>query len=255
MAWQDLAAQYPGTFDADVGDADMPLKLAEIVETLRDTDLAAQEFEMQRDGLLEDLQQKVYDGYWQVSTLRTVADIWKGWMDAADEAGKTRMEKQAKSYQRQIDELVRVKNNAMANLKKARKERDEANAERIKSVRELRKSKKKAIETLRKNWKKATEGRHKTAERRKIEKTVRELEKLLLKGDKKKHVKEGMASPGAQPGPLFVDVQDDAWYYGAVSWASGEGIVQGVGDYRFAPEDGLLRRDAVCLLYRWYSKV
>lgn len=64
-----------------------------------------------------------------------------------------------------------------------------------------------------------------------------------------------MASPAAQPGPLFVDVQDDAWYYGAVSWAAGEGIAQGVGGHRFEPEGDLLRRDAVCLIYRWYSKV
>ena len=60
--------------------------------------------------------------------------------------------------------------------------------------------------------------------------------------------------PAAKPGPLFVDVQDGAWYYGAVSWAAGEGIVEGVGDHRFAPTDGLLRRDAVCMLHRWYQK-
>lgn len=147
VAWQDLAAQYPGTFDADVGDADMPLRLAEIVETLRDTDLAAQEFEMQRDGLLEDLRQKVYDGYWQVSTLRTVADIWKGRMDAADAAGKARLEEQAKSYQRQIDELKRRNEKASDGLARTRTEIARLNAEHTETLRQLRKEKREGIRT------------------------------------------------------------------------------------------------------------
>lgn len=57
--------------------------------------------------------------------------------------------------------------------------------------------------------------------------------------------------PDAKPGPLFADVQDGAWYYGAVSWAAGVGIVEGVGGHLFAPLDGLLRRDAVCMMHRF----
>lgn len=57
--------------------------------------------------------------------------------------------------------------------------------------------------------------------------------------------------PDAKPGPLFADVQDGAWYYGAVSWAAGVGIVEGVGGHLFAPLDGLLRRDAVCMMHRY----
>lgn len=65
-----------------------------------------------------------------------------------------------------------------------------------------------------------------------------------------------MASPKPKGHAIpFADVAGDAWYYPAVAWAWEQGIVYGVGGNRFAPADGLLRRDAVCLIHRWYQKV
>lgn len=172
--WQDLASRYPAVFDPDVGDADMPLKLADAVAQLRNTDLAAMESEVQQDGLAEDLRQKIYDGYWKASTLYTVAD----------------------KYQKEIDKLKQQHRDTMEKLDKARRERDAANFDRINSVRKLRDSKNKAIETIRKNYKdsrkKSVEGRKKTAMRHKIQRVVKELNDLLLKPDKKRHVPEGL---------------------------------------------------------------
>lgn len=49
----------------------------------------------------------------------------------------------------------------------------------------------------------------------------------------------------------FDDVPATAWYNDAVTWAWERGIVKGIGDHQFAPLDGLLRRDAVCMLHRY----
>lgn len=53
----------------------------------------------------------------------------------------------------------------------------------------------------------------------------------------------------------FADVPTSAWYCEAVTWAWEQFIVYGVTEHNFAPTEPLLRRDAVCMLHRWYTKV
>lgn len=50
----------------------------------------------------------------------------------------------------------------------------------------------------------------------------------------------------------FDDINTEVWYNDAVTWAYENNIVKGVGGHYFAPEDDLLRRDTVCVLYRIY---
>ena len=49
----------------------------------------------------------------------------------------------------------------------------------------------------------------------------------------------------------FNDVADNAWYAESVKWAAENGIVSGVGDNNFAPEDTLTREQMVTMLYRY----
>ena len=49
----------------------------------------------------------------------------------------------------------------------------------------------------------------------------------------------------------FADVSDGAWYAGAVNWAASAGIVSGVGDGRFAPEQSISREQFALILYRY----
>ena len=49
----------------------------------------------------------------------------------------------------------------------------------------------------------------------------------------------------------FNDVADDAWYAESVKWAAQNGIVSGVGNNNFAPEDTLTREQMVTMLYRY----
>ncbi len=57
-------------------------------------------------------------------------------------------------------------------------------------------------------------------------------------------------TPPAQ-GETFSDVAEGAWYAPAVAWASANGIVKGVGDGSFRPDDVLTREQFATILYRY----
>ena len=48
----------------------------------------------------------------------------------------------------------------------------------------------------------------------------------------------------------FDDVVEGAWYYDAVRWAYGAGIIEGYGDGRFSPDDTLTREQMAAIIYR-----
>lgn len=49
----------------------------------------------------------------------------------------------------------------------------------------------------------------------------------------------------------FADVPEDAWYYDAVAWAVTEGIVNGVSEERFAPDQAMTRQELAAVLWRY----
>lgn len=49
----------------------------------------------------------------------------------------------------------------------------------------------------------------------------------------------------------FSDVPNNTWYTQAVAWASENGIVQGVGNGKFAPNDNITREQLSAMLYRF----
>ena len=51
--------------------------------------------------------------------------------------------------------------------------------------------------------------------------------------------------------PQFDDVSPGTWYYDAVSWAAGQGIVSGLGDGFFAPARGITRQEMAVLLHQY----
>ena len=137
------------------------------------------EYIYEEDLLEQDLIGQVYDSYWRVSTLRTVADV----------------------KQKEINRLKAQHANRMQELKDAHTE----------SVNKLKQEYKASIEKLRKDYrnsvehkqqeikaayqesrKKAVEGRRRTAMRHKIKDVVNELNTYLLKGTKDKHVMIGL---------------------------------------------------------------
>jgi hypothetical protein len=49
----------------------------------------------------------------------------------------------------------------------------------------------------------------------------------------------------------FTDVEDGTWYTNAVIWAKENGIVNGITETEFAPNDNITREQTVTILYRY----
>mgnify|MGYP002524274004 CR=1 FL=1 len=58
-------------------------------------------------------------------------------------------------------------------------------------------------------------------------------------------------SPDADAAHSFSDLSRGAWYESAVAWAAENGIVDGVGASRFAPNAGITREQLAVILYRY----
>ena len=63
-----------------------------------------------------------------------------------------------------------------------------------------------------------------------------------------------MAGAKAEPyEQLFADVSQTDWFSECVTWAAGEGIVQGYPDGTFQPSESVSREDLMVLLYRYHG--
>ena len=60
---------------------------------------------------------------------------------------------------------------------------------------------------------------------------------------------EGKPTPNGTA--TFTDVLKGAWYYDAVSWAAENGIVSGIGNGKFAPEQPITREEMAVMLYNY----
>ena len=49
----------------------------------------------------------------------------------------------------------------------------------------------------------------------------------------------------------FTDVPAGEWYTEAIAWASHNGVVNGVGDGKFAPDEKITREQMAAILYRY----
>lgn len=53
---------------------------------------------------------------------------------------------------------------------------------------------------------------------------------------------------------VFKDVPSGQWYTGAIAWATKNGLLYGVGDGKFAPDDTLTREQTATLLFRYADR-
>ena len=61
-------------------------------------------------------------------------------------------------------------------------------------------------------------------------------------------------SEGAESTHNFADVVSGEWYSDAVAWASSNGIVSGVSENKFAPNEDITREQMALIIYR-YAKM
>lgn len=177
--WQELSSLYPEYFDLETTTNDMPIKLMEIIDVLQDSGSRNMEYEYYEEMRAQDLLMQVYDSYWKVSTLYTVADVKQQEINKLKIKHSQKMQALKEEHKTQDAQL---KKDYQERLNKMRLEYRERNA---KTQREI-------MNRYQESRKKAVENRGKTELRHKIRRVVNELNQLLLKGTKDKHVMDDL---------------------------------------------------------------
>ena len=194
--WHEWASLYHGTFDSEITASDQPRALMEIIDEMRNSDTTVTEYAYNRESIAQDLAVAVYDSYWRVDALRTVADRDQRKINdltaKREELKGTISEKNAQikklraEHRTEIDSLKEERDKTVAALKKQRQE----------DMKKLRTDYRKKLEDTRTRYQesreKAVDSRNRAKMREQVKKTVNELNHLLLDGDKKRHVPESM---------------------------------------------------------------
>ena len=176
--WQEWASLWPNIFDPDITSNDMPTAMMDAFQSLRSmTEMDAYGYD--EELFAQDLLSQVYDSYWRVSTLRTVADAKQKEINRLKGEHAKRMTN-LRAYHR--EKTAQLKSEHRESLQKVRQEARERTKQKLEEQAQRH-------DASRKN---AQENRKKTEMRRKIRRTIMDLDKLLNKGDKKRNVKEGM---------------------------------------------------------------
>lgn len=200
--WHEWASLYPGTFDSEITSNDQPQALMDIIDAMRNSDTTVMEYAYNRESISQDLAVAVYDSYWRVDALKTVADRDQRKINdltaRREELKGTISEKNA-----QIKKLRAEHRTEMDNLKKERdKTVEELKQKRQEDMKKLRTDYRKKLEDTRTRYQesreKAVDSRNRAKMREQVKKTVNELNHLLLDGDKKRHVPESMRKAVAE---------------------------------------------------------
>lgn len=138
-----------------------------------------------RELITQDLLRQVYDSYWRVSTLYTVADVKQREINRLKGEHYQRMTKLREYH---AEKTAQLKQEHKERLEKVRQDyRDRADAKVKKITEKYQESRQKGIE-----------GRRKTEMRHKIQKVVKKLNDLLLKESKEHHVPDNLRKAVAE---------------------------------------------------------
>ena len=176
-AWQELAELYPGTFDAEENSQNMPERLLEIVEELKDSYYS-------------------YDGMDMDDAATTVAyDIFDAYMDTPE----------YKTYaQRQNDRFTAMQNKYRKRLQSVKDDYRQRYEEKLKAVQSKSRQDKADMRTQYADQLKAqrqlyaerrhrdVEKRRKTVQKNKIKKQILDLMSLAANGGKERRVPSGL---------------------------------------------------------------
>lgn len=202
IQWKEWASLYPGTFDSEITANDQPQALMDIIDSMRNSDTTVTEYAYNRESIAQELAVAVYDSYWRVDALRTVADRdqrkindltarreeLKGTISEKNE----QIKKLRAEHRTEMDKLKMERDKTVAELKQKRQE----------DMKKLRTDYRKKLEDTRTRYQesreKAVDSRNRAKMREQVKKTVNELNHLLLDGDKKRHVPESMRKAVAE---------------------------------------------------------
>ena len=179
--WQDLSGEYPEIF-GDVKPAEMPKVLVETMNGLRDGAFAREaryEYEQSEAMITQDLLREVYNSYWDVSTLHTVADKAQKEINLLKAKHGRQMNDARQHLKDTVDKLKQDKKNQVAKVRKQYQDIVKSHEDKLIAKHQEQRE-----------W--AKENRAKTEMRHKIKKVVNDLNRLLLHGNKERNVKIGL---------------------------------------------------------------
>ena len=127
--WAELAEMYPDVFDADITSTDMPGALLDAVDSLRNAGMVENWYD--QSAAAQDLLAQVYDGYWRVSTLNTVADVKQKQIDRLKGEHLTRMEKVKATHAEQIAKLKREHRDELKQVRQEYRANAEAKQQQV----------------------------------------------------------------------------------------------------------------------------
>ena len=231
--WQEWSSLYPNIFDPETTSTDMPAALLNAVDRLRrmrETDTYGYDKEL----FGQDLLRQVYDSYWNVSTLYTVADKAQKDINRLKLEHSKRMSDLRQFHKEKTAQLKAEHREALQKVKREQQERLD---------RKLQQTKEQYQQSREKN----AENRRKAEMRKKIRRTIMDLDKLLNKGDKKRNVKEDMKGFASKA----LELAD----YIFTDHISNEELIRKGITVRMTPKEAALVKETEDILTRLYDNI
>ena len=145
--WREMSTMYPDVFDPSATASNMPSELADIIDRLRNENTSALEYEYNRRWIEQDLIRDVYDSYWRVNNLRTVADRYAARINRL-KSQHTQKVNQLKTDNRQKVEELKSQHRAEVEIIR-NAYRSQLESQRKKMSADYQESRKKAVERRR----------------------------------------------------------------------------------------------------------
>lgn len=144
--WKEMSAEHPHYFPAEISSGDQVQGLVDVIHTLRTMEKEPDaEFYGQAGTERQSLLQDIYDSFWRVSTLRTVADSKQKEINNLKAKHYARMNRIKEEHQKTIEQINEEYRLRMDKLKEAYRIRTDEKVQQVKE--KYQTAKKKAIET------------------------------------------------------------------------------------------------------------
>lgn len=178
--WQELSKMYPAFFDSSVIAENQPIELMDIIYNLQSSNING-DYYFADEMAAQDLLVKVYEGYWNLSTLHTFADVKQKEINLLKAKHNDRISALRKAHNEKDAKLKQEYTEKTARLRKQYRDRETAKLKKI-------------SERYQESRKKTIEGRKKTEMRHKIIALQKDFEQRLIRPHEGKYVPKSLIS-------------------------------------------------------------
>ena len=176
-AWQELAELYPGTFDAEENSQNMPERLLEIVEELKDSYYSYDGMDM--DDAATTVAYDIFDAYMDTPEYKTYAQRQNDRFTAMQNKYRKRLQSVKDDYRQRYEEKLKAV--------QSKSRQDKADM-RIQYANQLKAQRQLYAERRHRD----VEKRRKTVQKNKIKKQILDLMSLAANGGKERRVPNGL---------------------------------------------------------------